>query len=134
VSNVYDAALRGSGLRIMQFSALVGLAVAGDVPVSRLAAVLALDRTTMTRNLRPLERRGLVASVPGADGRSKVLRITATGRATLARALPGWRRAQEAVRAALGEPRWAGLLDGLKVATAAVRGAGTAEALRTRRR
>jgi DNA-binding MarR family transcriptional regulator len=121
VSKTFDDAMRPAGLRISQFSALVTLVVAGDVAVSRLADLLALDRTTMTRNLGPLERKGLVASVPGADRRSKVLRITDKGRSALARALPAWQRAQERVVRDLGEPRWKALLQGLKATTSAAR-------------
>jgi DNA-binding MarR family transcriptional regulator len=99
----------------------VALVIAGEVPVSRLADLLALDRTTMTRNLRPLERRGFVASAEGADRRSKVLKITVRGRTVLAHALPAWRRAQARIVADLGEARWKGLLGGLKAATSVMR-------------
>ena len=121
VTGAFDAAMRPVGLRSSQFSVLVGLAVAGELPVSRLANALGLDRTTMTRNLRPLERRGFVASGEGADRRAKVLRLTAKGRSALARALPAWQRAQERVVRELGESRWKGLLQGLAAAGAAAR-------------
>lgn len=121
VSNAFDAAMRPSGLRISQLNALVALAIAGEVPVWRLADLLALDRTTMTRSLRPLERRGFVASDVGTDRRSKVLRITEKGRSVLARALPVWQRTQAKVVRDLGETRWKGLLRGLKAATSILR-------------
>lgn len=121
VTNAFDAAMRPLGLRSSQFSALVALAIAGEAPVSALARLLALDRTTMTRNLGPLERRGFVASVEGADRRNKVLRLTEKGRSVLARALPAWQRAQAQVVRDLGEHRWKGLLQGLKAATSVAR-------------
>ena len=60
VTAMYDATLAPSGLRITQFSVLIALARLGPLPVSRLAAEVVLDRSTMGRNLDPLERRGLV--------------------------------------------------------------------------
>ena len=57
---MYDAALAPSGLRITQLSVLSALARLGPLPVTRLAAEVALDRSTMGRNLDPLERRGLI--------------------------------------------------------------------------
>lgn len=114
VSNAFDAVLKPAGLRSSQFSVLVALALAQEAPVSRLAGILGLDRTTMTRNLGPLQRRGLVASVEGDDRRSRVLRLTGKGRDVLARALPLWERAQGGMVRELGEAKWKGLLQGLK--------------------
>lgn len=122
ISGLYDEAMRPTGLRISQFGLLVALALAEEATVSRLGGLLDLDRTTMTRNLGPLERRGLVASVAGEDGRVRVLRLTEKGRATLARALPIWKQVQERVVAGLGQARWKGLLRDLEVATATASG------------
>jgi DNA-binding MarR family transcriptional regulator len=123
VSNLFDAEMRRTGIRTSQFSLLVALELAGEATVSRLAEVLALDRTTMTRNLGPLERQGLVASVEGHDRRNRVLRLTEKGRKTLARALPVWERVQAGVVRGLGEVQWKGLLQGLKAAVSMARSA-----------
>ena len=104
VTAAYDAALAPSGLRITQFSILRKLARLGPLPVTRLAAEAALDRSTMGRNLNPLERRGLVRiEVGNVDQRERVAYLTATGEAAIEAALPYWRKAQERI-AALVQP------------------------------
>ena len=100
----YDAALAPSGLRITQFGILRTLARLGPLPVTRLAAEAALDRSTMGRNLNPLERRGLVRiEVGNVDQRERVAYLTAAGEAAIEAALPYWRKAQERI-AALVQP------------------------------
>jgi DNA-binding MarR family transcriptional regulator len=104
VTAAYDAALAPSGLRITQFSILRKLARLGPLPVTRLAAEAALDRSTMGRNLNPLERRGLVRiEVGNVDQREHVAYLTAAGEAAIEAALPYWRKAQERI-AALAQP------------------------------
>jgi DNA-binding MarR family transcriptional regulator len=104
VTAVYDAALAPSGLRITQFSILCKLASLGPLPVTRLAAEAALDRSTMGRNLNPLERRGLVRiEVGNVDQGERVAYLTAAGEAAIEAALPYWRKAQERI-AALVQP------------------------------
>ena len=96
VTAMYDAALAPSGLRITQFSVLVVLGRLGPLPVTRLAAEVALDRSTMGRNLDPLERRGLVRiKVGDVDQRERVAHLTAAGERAIEAARPYWRAAQE---------------------------------------
>lgn len=114
ITSLFDDALRPTGLRISQLSILVALALAEEATVSKLAGLLALDRTTMTKNLAPLERRGLVATASGPDARQRILRLTAKGRAALATALPVWERVQARVVRRLGVGQWKGLLQGLR--------------------
>lgn len=121
VSALFDEAMRGTGLRISQFSLLVALALAEEATVSKLAGALDLDRTTMTRNLAPLEREGLVASGEGDDARNRVLRLTAKGRDRLALALPIWDRVQARVVKGLGDARWRDLLRHLEATTTLAR-------------
>ena len=121
ITSLFDDALRPTGLRISQFGVLVALALAEEATVSKLAALLDLDSTTMTRNLGPLERRGLVVSVVGEDARSRVLRLTDKGRATLAAALRIWKRVQAHVVTGLGDARWKGLLRDLEATTSLAR-------------
>ena len=103
VSATYDAALAPSGLRITQFSVLRTLARLGPLPITRLAAEVALDRSTMGRNLDPLERRGLVRIEVGeSDQRERVAHLTAAGEAAIRSALPHWREAQASVAALIG--------------------------------
>jgi DNA-binding MarR family transcriptional regulator len=114
VSHIYEEALAPSGLRDTQLSLLVALALGGDMPVARLAGMLVLDRTTLTRNLRPLERQGLVRSAPGPDRRVRLVRLTEAGRAALTLALPAWEKAHRRVMAGLGQRRWQALTDALR--------------------
>lgn len=100
---MYDGALRPAGLRGTQFSLLVALSIMGEPAMGALGEILSLDRTTLTRNLAPLERRGLIASAPGSDRRTRIVRLTEDGTAALARALPLWEGAQAKLAAALGE-------------------------------
>ena len=102
---MYDDALRPSGLRGTQFSVLAALFKMGPSTVTDLGERLVLDRTTLSRNLRPLERRGLVSSAPGRDRRTRFVQLTDLGRETLARALPLWVRVQDELTAARGESR-----------------------------
>ncbi|HEV7440704.1 MAG TPA: MarR family transcriptional regulator [Methylobacterium sp.] len=102
VTAAYDEALRPTGLRITQFALLRTLARTGPVAVTRLAAEIDLDRSTMGRNLDPLERRGLVRlSVGERDQRERVAALTEAGTAAIASALPHWRTIQ--ARLAAGE-------------------------------
>jgi DNA-binding MarR family transcriptional regulator len=121
ITSLYDETMRPAGLRISQFGLLAFLAVAERATVSKLASVQGLDRTTMTRNLAPLVRRGMIESSTGDDGRNRVLRLTEKGRASLLRALPMWQRAQARVVRGLGEARWKGLLQALKATAALAR-------------
>ena len=116
VGRIYDEVMAPSGLRGTQLSLLVALSLTGGAPIARLADELALDRTTLSRNLAPLERDGLVASVAGDDRRVRMVGLTAEGRRTLARALPLWEEAQRRVVTALGKRRWRELMDGLTAA------------------
>jgi DNA-binding MarR family transcriptional regulator len=95
VSAAYDDAMRPLGLRITQFSLLGGIAALQPVPLTRLADALALDKTTLPRSLRPLERGGLVVVEPGPDRRTRLARLTPRGERALAAAFGEWRKVQE---------------------------------------
>jgi len=89
----FDDALRPAGLTQGQFSLLTSLNRAEPPTMGAVANLLALDRTTLTANLKPLERRGLVkVAVDPHDKRSRRLILTAAGRASLAAAAPIWKR------------------------------------------
>lgn len=105
VTQLYDGVLRPSGLRTTQFTVLVAVSLGGSIPMSTLADLLGMDRTTLTRNLKSLRELGLVASAAGADRRSRLISLTGSGQAALASALPLWREAQHRATALLGEDR-----------------------------
>ena len=96
ITHAYDGALRPSGLRATQFTMLTVLILAGPMTVGRLAEKLAADRTTLTRNLKPLEKRGLVRTESAGDRRVRLVSISAAGLRAAKAALPLWRRAQAA--------------------------------------
>ena len=91
----YDDALRPMRLTNGQFSLLMSLNRAEAPSIGSVAPLLAMDRTTLTANLKPLERRGLVkVAVDAADRRSRLMSLTSAGRDLLAAAIPLWKRAQ----------------------------------------
>jgi DNA-binding MarR family transcriptional regulator len=94
----FDEAFRPLGLTSGQFSLLMSLNRAEPASIGAVAALLAMDRTTLTANLKPLVRRGLVATAADpADRRRTRLSLTAAGRAALAAAVPVWEREHDAV-------------------------------------
>lgn len=108
ITRTYDAALRPSGLRSTQFTILVAASMAGGIPLSRLAAMLGLERTTLTRNLTAIEREGLVR-IAGVNGRTRNVLLTSRGATRLDQALPLWDRAQQELRKRLGEKEWSAM-------------------------
>jgi DNA-binding MarR family transcriptional regulator len=121
VGAIYDDALRRVGLRGGQLNVLVALAMMGEASTKRLAVTLGMDRTTLCRGLKPLERDGLVRDVPGADGRERVLALTKQGHARLKAAIPRWEAAQAQVAQRLGESMAQELADQLDAAVAKLR-------------
>ncbi len=113
-TQLYDEALAPSGLRATQFSVLAAIRLRDGVSMSHLAHMLVTDRTTLTRNLRPLEREGLIRVAPGRDARTRLVTLTDLGRAALEDAAPMREEAQARVEAALGGERYAALLDTLQ--------------------
>ena len=109
VTRAYDDALRPTGLRSTQLSVLAAAAVVEAISITELAAAMGLERTTLTRNLAPREKDGLIAIGNEGRHRSRMVRITAEGRKRMRAALPLWRRAQGALREKLGESRWASI-------------------------
>lgn len=92
IARRFDEALRPFGLTNGQFSLMISLNRPEPPRMSDVAPLLAMDRTTLTANLKPLERRGLVEVFPDADDkRSRRIRVTDRGRDLLVAALPVWR-------------------------------------------
>ncbi len=118
VTQAYDAGLEPSGLRVTQFSILVGLSLGERFPMTQFADALVMDRTTLTRNLRPLEGRGLVRIEQGLDRRERYIALTDAGREALDRALPLWRTAQARALKRVGDAQWSALRGGLAALTA----------------
>ena len=114
VTQLYEEIMKPSGILPTQFTLLVATRAMGPVAISQLAEVLVMDRTTLTRNLKPLERDGLLSVAPGEhDLRSREVRLTGKGLRKLEQALPLWRDAQRRVKHALGANRLDRMLDDL---------------------
>ena len=113
VSQIYDDALEPTGLRINQFSLLGAIETTGPTPVNDLARLLELDRTTLTRNLKTLQKSGLIEIAPGRDKRERLVSATPRGIDIMARAKPLWRAAQDRIIAGLGRERWQRITDDL---------------------
>src|SRR5947207_8409422 len=102
VARRFDAAFRPLGLTNGQFSLMMSLNRPEPPSIGEVAALLAMDRTTLTAALKPLERRGLVTlSVDETDRRSRRLSLTDAGRALLAVAVPVWEREHAAIQSLL---------------------------------
>jgi DNA-binding MarR family transcriptional regulator len=100
----FDEALRPAQISSGQFSLLMALNRPEPPRMGQVAALLAMDRTTLTANVKPLERRGLLrVTVDAADKRSRRLALTAAGRAALAAALPLWVRTETAIEQMVGD-------------------------------
>jgi DNA-binding MarR family transcriptional regulator len=122
LTRMYDEALRPLGLQATQLTLLNAVTMCGEAgaPMGRLADVLAMDATTLSRNLRPLEKAGLVRMerLP-ADRRVRLATLTPAGQRMVEEALPLWTRAHERVVAALGTEAAADLRDRFDATTAA---------------
>jgi len=118
VTRIYDEALRPARLRATQFALLVALGDDGAMSIAALAKLMAMDRSTLTRNLRPLEAGGLVARGDEGWRRSRSVAITAKGRARLRQGLPLWEAAQSEVLRRLGPSNWSRVQTGLDLLAA----------------
>ncbi|NJR63068.1 MAG: winged helix-turn-helix transcriptional regulator [Cyanobacteria bacterium CRU_2_1] len=121
ITQHFDEILKPSRLLVTQFTILAAVAIAKSVTINELAEILVMDRTTLTRNLKPLERENWLKSEPGQDQRTRVISLTAEGEAALAEALPLWKQAQKKVEETLGQRRMDEMLAHLMETTALMR-------------
>ncbi len=105
VSTLYDDFLAPAGLTVTHYALLVSIARDERITRTALGAKVGMERTTLTRNLRPLERQGLVGEKPGSDRRERLLRLTARGRERLDQSFLLWEKAQRAFLAEFGRDR-----------------------------
>jgi len=111
ISNYYDRLfLEAVGLRSTQISQLVVLYLAGPQTIQEIAGRLGLDRTTLTRNLKLLEKAGLLEIEPGADQRTRQAALTGRGTTVLLKVLPIWEEAQVEMVQGLGAKQFSTLL------------------------
>ena len=100
---LYDEALAPAGVNLAQFSLLRNVRRHGPVSLTRLGEITELDRSTLGRNVKVLERMGLVSPSDDADHRKAAVALTETGRETLEQATPLWSGAQTRIGNRLGE-------------------------------
>jgi DNA-binding MarR family transcriptional regulator len=105
VGQAYDLELAKVGLKTTQYSLLSHVVKLGPIRPGDLAHAMTMDASTLTRNLKPLIAAGWVSLGAGADGRSRLVAITAAGRDKRAEAQRHWRAAQEALNQRLGVKR-----------------------------
>jgi DNA-binding MarR family transcriptional regulator len=110
ITQVYDAALHPVGLALNQFTLLVSIYLVESIAITCLAQELFTDQTTLTRNLKVLEKRGWVTIEPGDDRRVRLVSLTAEGRIVLGQALPLWQQAQTEVMQHFAPEQWQMLL------------------------
>jgi DNA-binding MarR family transcriptional regulator len=103
LTQLYEDALRPTGLRATQFTVLQTLSLAGEVTQGELGQILAMDSTTLTRTLTIMGRHGWIAKRRGEDRREWRMRLSKAGETQLKKALPHWEKAQKQLRLQLGE-------------------------------
>ena len=121
ITQLYDETLRPSGLKSTQFTLLTAVRLKEPIAINCLAGALFMDRTTLTRNLRPLQKEGWVVIAPGQDRRVREVSLTADGRQVLDRAYPLWQQAQAHIAERLGVERMEHLLGDLAATVRAIR-------------
>lgn len=122
VTQLYDAALQPTGLKATQFSLLATLAKRGDMRLTQLADALVMDRTTLTRNIKPLMEKGLIGVAHEKDQRVRMIILTGDGERIFNDALPLWKQVQSQFVDDLGLDRWSSLLDDLVATVATAQG------------
>ena len=102
ITRLYDGYMQKAGIRATQFTILSQLMLRGEMPIGKLADILGMERTTLTRNLTLLEQRKWISIRPGDDPRARIVGITAPGRGVFRRGFPYWAQAQARVGKMLG--------------------------------
>jgi len=105
VTRLYDHELRSTGFKATQVNVLATVAARGGLSITALSDELGMDRTTLSRNLRPLEQRKLLSVAPEGAHRVRLVTLTPAGETLLTEAAACWERAQSALEASLGGKR-----------------------------
>lgn len=114
LSQLYDQALKPTGLKVTQFTLMMAVAGNDSITIGKLARPLGMDRTTLSRNARLLEKKGLLKIGEGGDRREQILNLTEKGAGLLLEAIPLWERVQKRLAGEMGEKRLDDLLVGLR--------------------
>jgi DNA-binding MarR family transcriptional regulator len=122
LTQMYDARLRRAGLEAPQFALLIALREHGPSSQAEMGRLHGLDKTTVSRNVKGLQRRGWIARASGQGTRDRVFELTASGRHQLAAALPEWRKAQQELRAGMTAKEWDAMFRAFRLVTRAAAG------------
>lgn len=106
ITRRYNDALKPAGIKATQFTILVSVGLNEGATLTALSGEMAMDRTTLSRNLGPLERQALIEICDDGVGRARSARLTAKGVRAMETALPLWRKAQRSLRRSLGDDVW----------------------------
>jgi DNA-binding MarR family transcriptional regulator len=121
VTQFFDVEMRRHGIRSTQGSVLAALHTTGLSNMAELSEILGMERTTLLRNLRPLQRDGLVTVEGGGRGRFVELSLSAKGRKQIEKLTPACESAQRTAVKILGEKRWSSLLADLDAVASALK-------------
>ena len=114
ITQIFDDAFKEIEFRSTQFNPLVMIFARGPVTVNKLSEYLVTDRTTLGRNLKPLQRDGLIDIKQGLDKREKLISITEKGKKLLTKAFPVWQETQKKILEQIGENKWQDMLVDIK--------------------
>lgn len=110
ITQIFDEQFKSVDFRITQFTPLVMIFAKGPITINDLSENLVMDRTTLARNLKPLERDGLIKINQGIDKRQRVVSITDKGKTLLSKAFPIWQKAQKQILKEIGKDKWQDML------------------------
>ena len=102
ITRLYDSHMQKSGVRVTQFTILSQLMLRGEMSIGKLAGILGMERTTVTRNLASLEQHKWISIKTGEDPRARMISITGQGRSVVRRSFPFWSKAQAHIGKLLG--------------------------------
>ena len=114
ITQIFDDTLKPSGLQITQFAVLVGVHIMNTPSISTLAKGLVMDRTTLTRGLKPLENEEFIKIITGEDKRTRFVKLTIKGKSAIDKTLPYWEKAREIVAKEFGEQNLGSLIKDLE--------------------
>lgn len=121
MTQFFDMEMRKHGIRSTQWSVLAAMHAVGPSNMAELSEILGMERTTLLRNLRPLQRDGLVTIEGGGHGARVELSLTAKGRKQIEKLGPAWESAQRTAVQVLGEQRWSAVLADLDAVASTLR-------------
>lgn len=121
VTQYFDAEMRRHGIRSTQGTLLAALHTTGTSTMAELSEILGMERTTLLRNLQPLQRDGLVNIEGGGQGGHVELSLSTKGRKQIEKLTPAWESAQSTAVRVLGEERWSAVLADLDKVAAALK-------------